>query len=503
MREDRKVKGAADKISNLPDVILQHILCFVPTTKVAISTSLLSRRWRHLCPNDNTANKDDRRQKIEGAEDLISNLPDVILQHILCFVPTTKDAISTSLLSRRWRYVWCEVPSLSLDVGTLTTAASVNEALTRYTAPKTKSFQLTIKYVMKNIPYMDTWIKFAMSHNVENLSLNFLHYYGGYKLLDFFYNSSSVKQLNIKLSGYNHTIVPAECTVSWTSLRNLSLTCCSLPDESMAKILSGCPILENLSLNFLRRRHHYDYKQLPDFFYNTSICCIVVFVASFAITTSLLSRRWKHVWCEIPSLSLDATILTAASVNRTLSHYTAPKTKRFHLKTYRREYTPHINRWIKFAMSHNVENLSLDFWVNSYPYKLPDFFYNSSSFKQLNINGCTLSDESLAKILTGCPILENLTLCHCSELRVLDLRKSLRLRTLQIRRNMSVPGPTQIVAPHIHSLRLLNSQLSCTFVDVASLTEAKLDICYVSILSLAEIRDVPFPIEAQGQNIDS
>uniref|UniRef100_A0A0D3CIQ1 Uncharacterized protein n=1 Tax=Brassica oleracea var. oleracea TaxID=109376 RepID=A0A0D3CIQ1_BRAOL len=197
---------------------------------------------------------DDR--KIEGAEDLISNLPDVILQHILCFVPTTKDAISTSLLSRRWRYVWCEVPSLSLDVGTLTTAAWVNEALTRYTAPKTKSFHLTIKYVMKNIPYMDTWIKFAMSHNVENLSLNFLHYYGGYKLPDFFYNSSSVKQLNITSCCYKHTIVPAECTVSWTSLRNLSLTCCSLPDESMAKILSGCPILENLSLNFLRRRHH-------------------------------------------------------------------------------------------------------------------------------------------------------------------------------------------------------------------------------------------------------
>ncbi|CAN6885777.1 unnamed protein product [Brassica oleracea] len=165
---------------------------------------------------------------------------------------------------------------------------------------------------------------------------------------------------------------------------------------------------------------------LPDEILQHIHCFIPIKVA---ITTSLLSRRWKHVWCEIPSLSLDATILTAASVNKTLSHYTAPKTKSFHLKTYRREYTPHINRWIKFALSHNVENLSLDFWVNSYPYKLPDFFYNSSSFKQLNIN----------------------------ELRVLDLRKSLRLRTLQIIRNMS-------------------------------------------ILSLAEIRDVPFPIEAQGQN---
>ncbi|CAN6885563.1 unnamed protein product [Brassica oleracea var. botrytis] len=200
---------------------------------------------------------DDR--KIEGAEDLISNLPDVILQHILCFVPTTKDAISTSLLSRRWRYVWCEVPSLSLDVGTLTTAAWVNEALTRYTAPKTKSFHLTIKYVMKNIPYMDTWIKFAMSHNVENLSLNFLHYYGGYKLPDFFYNSSSVKQLNITSCCYKHTI----CTVSWTSLHKLSLRFCTLFDESMAKILSGCPVLEYLKLYHCGELNVLDLSQSP------------------------------------------------------------------------------------------------------------------------------------------------------------------------------------------------------------------------------------------------
>ncbi|XP_048635588.1 putative F-box/LRR-repeat protein At3g18150 [Brassica napus] len=305
---------------------------------------------------------DDR--KIEGAEDLISNLPDVILQHILCFVPTTKVAIRTSLLSRRWRHVWCEVPSLPLDVGTLTTAASVNEALTRYTAPKTKSFHLTIKYVMKNIPYMDTWIKFAMSHSVENLSLDFLHHYYRYKLPDFLYNSSSVKQLNINR---NQTIVP-QCTVSWTSLHKLSLKFCRLSDESMAKILSGCPVLE-------------------------------------------------------------------------------------YLKLY-----------------------------------------------------------------------------HCGELNVLDLSQSPRLRTLEVIRNMTtVRGPRQIVAPHIHCLRLYDPQLSCSLVDVASLTEARLEISCVSlnsdfnanflqvvvlkmlenlknaekvklgrnfiqILSLAEIRGVPFPV---------
>ncbi|KAL0743469.1 hypothetical protein Bca4012_084982 [Brassica carinata] len=289
---------------------------------------------------------------------------------------------------------------------------------------------------------------------------------------------------------------------------------------------------------------------LPDAILQHILCFIPI---KLAISTSLLSTRWRHVWCDVPSLSLDANTLTAASVNKALNRYTAPKTESFHLKTTKRENIPHINRWIKCAMSHNVENLSLDFWSNMNTYKLPDFFYHNSSVKQLNIklgsfhmivpectvswtslqklslSGCTLFDESLARILTGCPILENLTLCRCDELKVVDLSKSQRLRTLQIRRNVWVPGPTQIVAPHIHCLRLLNSQLSCTFVDVASLTEAKLDICYVSvnpklkadflqtmvldmleklknvekltfggnfiqILSLAEIRGVSFPM---------
>ncbi|KAF2569657.1 hypothetical protein F2Q68_00024039 [Brassica cretica] len=80
---------------------------------------------------------DDR--KIKGAVDLISNLPDVILHHILCFI-STKLAISTSLLSRRWRHVWCDIPSISLKANTLTTAASINKTLNRYTAPKTTNF---------------------------------------------------------------------------------------------------------------------------------------------------------------------------------------------------------------------------------------------------------------------------------------------------------------------------------------------------------------------------
>ncbi|CAN6913734.1 unnamed protein product [Brassica oleracea] len=66
-----------------------------------------------------------------------------------------------------------------------------------------------------------------------------------------------------------------------------------------------------------------------------------------AISTFLLSRRWRHIWCDIPSLTLDVDTLIAASVNETLIHYTDPKTKNLYLKATKREDIPHIDRWIK------------------------------------------------------------------------------------------------------------------------------------------------------------
>ncbi|KAG7588422.1 F-box domain, partial [Arabidopsis suecica] len=220
------------------------------------------------------------------------------------------------------------------------------------------------------------------------------------------------------------------------------------------------------------------------------------FETKFAIRTSVLSKRWRHVWCNIPSLSFD-NIKEADAINKALAKYTAPKMMDFHLKINKNNNVHHIKKWIEFAMSRNVENMSLDVLfrckniprfsdINSYfkplNHKLdfsdviPGHGMSWTSLKKLSLRYCGLPDES-AKILSGCPILECLTLYHCRKLNVLDLSKSLRLRTLEISSHIMIPGPTQIVAPHIHCLKLRNTQLPCTLVDVSSLTEAEvLDI---------------------------
>ncbi|CAI9292401.1 unnamed protein product [Lactuca saligna] len=47
--------------------------------------------------------------------DLISNLPDRVLQLILSRLQGTEEAIRSSILSRRWRYLWTSIPSIDID----------------------------------------------------------------------------------------------------------------------------------------------------------------------------------------------------------------------------------------------------------------------------------------------------------------------------------------------------------------------------------------------------
>ncbi|CAE5967690.1 unnamed protein product [Arabidopsis arenosa] len=160
----------------------------------------------------------------EAVLDLISSLPDDILQHILSFIQT-KIAIKTSLLSKRWRHVWCGTPSLSFYCNRVE-APFINKTLTRYTSSKMMSFKLHSN-LSENVPHLDSWIEFLMSRNVENLSMTLWH--DEYKFPDFFYINSSVKQLFVELDCADMRI--PTCSVSWTSLKKLTLRKCRLSDD--------------------------------------------------------------------------------------------------------------------------------------------------------------------------------------------------------------------------------------------------------------------------------
>ncbi|KAJ1275963.1 hypothetical protein BS78_05G177100 [Paspalum vaginatum] len=60
---------------------------------------------------------DDRRRLHCSGEDRISGLPDELLHGILLRLGSTRAAVRTSVLSRRWRHVWASLPELILVGG--------------------------------------------------------------------------------------------------------------------------------------------------------------------------------------------------------------------------------------------------------------------------------------------------------------------------------------------------------------------------------------------------
>ncbi|CAF1932954.1 unnamed protein product [Brassica napus] len=102
----------------------------------------------------------------------------------------------------------------------------------------------------------------------------------------------------------------------------------------------------------------------------------------------------------------------------------------------------------------------------------------------------------MAKILSGCPVLEYLKLYHCGELNVLDLSANLHLSSSTL---VDVASLTE--ARLEISCVLLNSDFNANFLQVVVLKmldklknaeKLKLGRTFIQILSLAEIRGVPF-----------
>ncbi|RZC63628.1 hypothetical protein C5167_025382, partial [Papaver somniferum] len=54
------------------------------------------------------------QDNMSEVEDRISNLPASLLLHILSFVDT-RDAARTSVLSKRWKYIWRSIPILGFQ----------------------------------------------------------------------------------------------------------------------------------------------------------------------------------------------------------------------------------------------------------------------------------------------------------------------------------------------------------------------------------------------------
>ncbi|CAH8268263.1 unnamed protein product [Arabidopsis lyrata] len=188
------------------------------------------------------------------SEDRISELPEVLLLKILSSLPT-KLVISTSVLSKRWRSLWKMVPRLEFESyrNIYEFAENVTRSLLSHKAPVLESLHLKVRDQFDGV-YVGVWATIAFARHVREFVLDLSFCHG----LQIRFPSSLFcfdTLETLKLMNYVYLDFPS--LVSMKSLRTLHLLSLVYKgDESVHNLFSSCPNLEHL---VLRRGFSHDY----------------------------------------------------------------------------------------------------------------------------------------------------------------------------------------------------------------------------------------------------
>ncbi|XP_027348301.1 FBD-associated F-box protein At4g10400-like [Abrus precatorius] len=205
------------------------------------------------------------------AVDRVSALPDFILYKILSFLPT-KQAVATSVLSKRWRPLWFSLPTLDLDDKAFATFERFSLFvyslfLSRDITLPLRSFRLTCGNSSPCDPYaINRFVYAAVQRGLRHLHLNMkdnLQRYVRIKLPSCVLTCRTLTVLKLKKVAIDD--LPY---VDFPSLETLHLVWVSFRlHEDVMKFIAGCPILQDLRTKYLLgirgHRGHGEVTSLP------------------------------------------------------------------------------------------------------------------------------------------------------------------------------------------------------------------------------------------------
>ncbi|KAL8032158.1 hypothetical protein ABFX02_13G076700 [Erythranthe guttata] len=189
-----------------------------------------------------------RRHKYSNGEhnnaiavDRLSDLPDSLLCHILSFLPT-KFSVRTSILGQRWRHLWSYVTNL---VFRNNSQHAINKVLYLHKHPNINTFSLS-DGVGCNVNQIGTWITYAVARNVQNLDLYCRRY--KIALPRCLFTCETLVDLKLDSCGVipNGGAAGALFLPRLKKLHLIRLQ--YEAEESLPHLLSGCPMLEELTV---------------------------------------------------------------------------------------------------------------------------------------------------------------------------------------------------------------------------------------------------------------
>ncbi|KAJ3692748.1 hypothetical protein LUZ60_011843 [Juncus effusus] len=237
---------------------------------------------------------------------------------------------------------------------------------------------------------------------------------------------------------------------------------------------------------------------LPDYL----IHCILSFLTTKeSLQTSLLSKRWINVWKSVPRLDLNFSDFNQVEkfvsfVNWILHHKISnslEKIDSFNLrwKSCTEENEDTINDWICDLVSLRPKEVHVDLsktddYFSSYLFDCPSIerlflwtqmngawgsfnpdIVNLLFLKSLNLGWVNLKEEFIQRLVSSCPVIEELTFENCF-LGVTEKITCLSLKKLTIRNTVS--GPDTLLRIFMPNLEYLSCQIHWGRVDFVNLS---------------------------------
>ena len=195
-----------------------------------------------------------KRQKLNEERDAVDrnikclhNLPEEILRYILSLLPT-KDAIRTSVLCKRWEYLWTSIPNLYFDGSELAKRTHfmnfVERVLLLRDSSDIKTFTLYCD-VLRDASHVSAWISAAVRRNVQQLYIGLYNFRKPFSLPRSLFTCMTLTELQLEMP----CILKLPPTVCFTNLKTLNFRFVTFTKEhSTEKLFSGLPVLEELEL---------------------------------------------------------------------------------------------------------------------------------------------------------------------------------------------------------------------------------------------------------------
>ncbi|XP_010445943.1 PREDICTED: putative FBD-associated F-box protein At5g53635 [Camelina sativa] len=182
-------------------------------------------------------------------EDRISQLPDPLICHILSHLPT-KESVSTSVLSTRWKTLWLWVPILELDSRDFHNKfnAFVSFGNRFFHSDRVSCINKLKLYLFdddeKDDSYITSWIEAALKRQVQHLNVFCPPDRSWYKIptsLCICETLVSLKLFNVELDGVEFVSLPCLKTMHLKYVYYGKVA-------TFERLISCCPVLEKLKI---------------------------------------------------------------------------------------------------------------------------------------------------------------------------------------------------------------------------------------------------------------